>query len=356
MVREENQDSFRIQLPENSDQERSQGRLLVLADGMGGLAYGGQASQIAVKSICEVYYKGSDGDLAEDLVDAVKTANLRIFEESQNLPGNQPMGSTVTTMAIVEDHAVVVQVGDSRAYRITKEKGIEQITHDHTLVQELADRGEIEPDSLHYLLNRNVLTRGLGLQQDVDVDVFELKELTPGETYLLCSDGLYDVITNSEIETHVHSYGRDLEVLVQSLLDLARSRGAPDNVTIIVGRVETSEAPVSATDPMPSGATSSTVTGDRLTAHAEETPWRQVILTPLLYIVVFALGAIFALILQTPRDEGGKGSPFPAASIDRILLDEQIRDHLRSSPDAQLRQDFERVEAWRRDHKADASR
>ena len=148
------------------------------------------------------------------------------------------MGSTLTAMVILEGKGLIAQVGDSRAYGIPESGALDQLTRDHTLVQELADRGEIEQDSLPYILHRNVLTRGLGLQDDVEIDLFEVDDVKTGDQFLLCSDGLYDVVTEAEIESRMKSQGAAQGELLDYFIELARSRGAPDNVTVVVARVE----------------------------------------------------------------------------------------------------------------------
>lgn len=344
-VREQNQDSFCIGLPENEEQRRARGKLLVLADGMGGLAHGGRASEIAAASVLETYYENpNDGEAADALVRAAEKANSDIFREAQSLPGGQPMGSTLTTIAFVEEGAVIAQVGDSRAYRISDGKEIEQLTRDHTLVQELADRGEIEPDSLHYLLNRNVLTRGLGLQDDVEVDIVEVRDLVEGDTFLLCSDGLYEVIADSEVQSHVLSHGSALEGLVGSLLELALSRGAPDNVTIIVARV-------SSGGDEDGGATAGGEAGDAVGERAREI-LPAAVLGPVTYFLVFALGAILALLLQgdaPPRTADESAGVSLRQAAERVLGHPGLDEYEKDRPGAELRKELDSLLEWGKD-------
>lgn len=361
MVREENQDSFCIQSADTQELESTRGQLLIVADGMGGLAHGGQASQIAVNTVQGTYFQ-REGDFSQALVKSVEEANTQIFKEAQQLPGNQPMGSTITSMVVVDNSAVIAQVGDSRAYRISEEEGLKQLTHDHTLVQELADRGEIEPDSLHYLMNRSVLTRGLGLQDDVEVDSFEIAEIRPGDTFLLCSDGLYDVVADSEIESHVLTHGREVEDLINNLLELARNRGAPDNVTILVIRAESSS---------PDDSKNSLSEVNEQSEEAKSEALKKVsgsFVTPLSYFLVFALGALLTLLLQ---DNNNVEKPFneelldiKSVHVENIQIEKPIpqtvedlfnpesqeilKQYFKESQNSELRKELERFLEWGR--------
>ncbi|MBI4585647.1 MAG: serine/threonine-protein phosphatase [Planctomycetes bacterium] len=341
MVREENQDSFLIHSPENEREEFSRGHLLVLADGMGGLAWGGTASQIAVDTIREIYYQG-EGDGAEALVRAVKEANRRIYQEAKRLsaPGSQQtaMGSTLTALAILDGRrAIVAQVGDSRAYRISKGGGIQQLTRDHTLVQELADRGEIEPNSLHFLLHRNVLTRGLGLQEEVEVDLRDVPDLQPEDTFLLCSDGLYDVIHDMEIQNWVLSHGEALEEMVEEMLEQARGRGAPDNVTVVVARIATEgkeAARTSLADP----------------AEAAPAAWgwmkdRRSWVLYLSFFLVFALG-IFLTLLFSGQISRSSAGPDPEPAVDGLLGHPRAQDYWSTPEGARLKEELIRLKEW----------
>ena len=316
MVREENQDSFCIQIPEAPEDARNKGILMVVADGMGGLAYGATASRFAVESMQEVYY-GSEGDPAELHVLAAVEGNRRIHNETMSLPGNQPMGSTMTSLVLLEGCALLAHVGDSRAYRFSTERGLEQLTRDHTLVQELAERGEIEPDSLPYLLHRNVLTRGLGLQEDVEIDRIEISETMPGETFLLCSDGLYDVVADSEIESRLIAHGSMQVDLVDDLIELARSRGAPDNVTVLVARIETNEETKATPSVSPAGV--GDFEGDERRALGI---LPRSLFVPISYFIVFALGVLLSLHFEnsSSREDALEGW------AKQILSDPRIAD------------------------------
>jgi hypothetical protein len=287
------------------------------------------------------------------LLKAAEEANARIFQEAQNHPGGQPMGSTLTAVAFLGDRATIAQVGDSRAYRIAEESGLAKLTRDHTLVQELADRGEIEPDSLHYLLNRNVLTRGLGLQEHVDVDIFEIEGIRSGETFVLCSDGLYDVVAESEIEGHALSFGADVESLVEHLIELARGRGAPDNVTLVAIRVQEPESE--------SAAQHRLLAFDGSAAAPGSAPGKSTLFTPLSYFAVFALGALVTLFLEE-RPAGAPSSapepPVPGAAaaelLDRSEVESALDAYRSAAPEAAARfeEELGRLRQWLDDEQA----
>lgn len=234
LIREENQDHLLILEPQDDGSRQLRGTLLAVADGMGGLGQGELASKIAIETISNTYYEAS-GEVREALRQAVEEANAAIYRYAQEQAGGQPMGSTLTAVAILGRYACVAHVGDSRAYYLSTTE-IRQVTRDHSLVRELADRGEIEPDSFLYRQHRNVLTRGLGLCAEVDVDLFELHEVTGGDVLLLSTDGLHELVEPEELRQGIEAHG-ELEGLCRHFIDLARSRGAPDNVTVAVARI-----------------------------------------------------------------------------------------------------------------------
>jgi protein phosphatase len=303
---------------------------------MGGLAHGGTASQLAVNTVRELYYAGQ-GPPAADLVAAAREANQRVFEEAQRLPGSQPMGSTLTALVILEGRAIIAHVGDSRAYRASRGGGLAQLTRDHTLVRELAERGEIEPDSLPYLMHRNVLTRGLGLQEELEVDVIEINDLQVGDTFLLCSDGLYDVVADSEIDSRVVAHGSAQEEFLDDLIELATSRGAPDNVTVLVACVQAAE-PVSAKGDWSAGrdGIETPPAGERLAFGFLP----QAFFAPLSYFAAFALGALLTLNFQSPRP----APPSQAPSALRAFLDHpRVQPILESEEGRRIRAELERL-------------
>ena len=238
-IRKENQDSFLITEPDDHEVLRRRGTLSVLTDGMGGLEDGRLASRLAVETISRAYYS-FQGDARSALEAAIKEANSAIYRRATEGGGNRQMGSTVTALAILGDSALIAQIGDSRAYRY-RNGGLRQLTRDHSLVYELLERGEIERDSAEYMFHRNILTRGLGLRHEVDVDVFELLCIEPGDTFLLSSDGLHELVSEAEMRTILGRHGENLDAACADLVEAAREAGGPDNITVVLVKVSDDE-------------------------------------------------------------------------------------------------------------------
>lgn len=223
--REENQDSFGVV-------ERPGLRLFIVADGMGGVKGGGIASNLAVQTVKEQLSKDKIGQ--SELVAAVEAANEAIFKRGGTDEGTQGMGTTFVGAAFVEGGMFVINVGDSRAYRI-RQGEIEQLTEDHTLVRELLRTGAITPEQAENHPVSHMLTRSLGPAADVNVDCVFTSDVTDGDVLLLCSDGLYNLVYDSEMQQLVQQ--NSLDEAIQKLIDLANSRGGTDNITVILVRV-----------------------------------------------------------------------------------------------------------------------
>lgn len=225
MVRSANQDSF-------GDFEtagaQGPGRLLLIADGMGGAAGGEIASRLAVDVIGATYarereHRGPEAALAA----AFALANRAIHDRAMEDPDLRGMGTTGVALVMAGERAWVAHVGDSRAYRIGGGK-IERLTDDHSL----AARGRAFA---------HVLTRALGVQPEVEVDIAELPRLRSGDVFVLCSDGLWGQVADDEIRAVVDRTA-DLHTASDQLIALANGRGGPDNVTVVLARVETGVA------------------------------------------------------------------------------------------------------------------
>ena len=232
-TRTENQDSFLI---ENC--EKASCVILALCDGMGGANAGGLASQLSCKAFVNyVYnhltnYSNRPSDYSRIMREACEEANGVAFAYSQfgdNLTG---MGTTMVAAIMRRNGSgYVLNVGDSRAYFLHR-RVLRQISKDHSLVEELLDAGIITPDQAVHHPQKNVITRALGSESLVEADIFPVS-LTPGDSLLLCSDGLSNIVPEEEI-TAVLVDSADAESACRDLLDLALSRGAPDNVSMIV--------------------------------------------------------------------------------------------------------------------------
>lgn len=244
VVREENQDALLMHRPTDPAVLQRKGTLVVLADGMGGLEGGRTASRLAVEAFRKSYYE-SPSEPRSALEEAVREANLAIYRHARDFEGGRQMGSTLTALALVGRKAFIAQVGDSRAYRF-RDGSLQLLTRDHSLARELADRGEIGHPTSFY---RNILTRGLGLKEEVAPDLYEVDDLRAGETFVLTSDGLHGLVEEDEIVSSLERFRSNLDGACDELVDLAKSRGGPDNITIALAHVEDLPSSPASADP-----------------------------------------------------------------------------------------------------------
>lgn len=233
--RNHNEDSFLI------DEEL---QLFVVADGMGGHAGGGTASRIAVETIDKELRKFreardnpfgrssslQDSQLPEVFRTAVEKACLAIFTAAQEDPRLAGMGTTVISLLLHDDHAFFAHVGDSRAY-LVRGDFIQQISEDHSLVNEQIKAGMITAEEAKHSRYKNIITRSVGFEEEVQVDVMGLVS-EPGDTFLLCSDGLANMLEDRELYETVRRH--KLADIPQKLIDMANDRGGDDNITVIV--------------------------------------------------------------------------------------------------------------------------
>lgn len=230
--RNENQDAYGIAHTASTS-------LFIVADGMGGARGGATASAIAVNVIANTAIKENGMITRPSLKTAIEQANAIIFNRSKHDEDLSGMGTTVVALAFVNECAIVAHVGDSRIYRYSKGK-ITQLTHDHTLVQELVDTGAIPIEEAENHPIAHMLTRSLGPTDGVEVEIQALADPTEqGDRFLLCSDGLYNLVTEEEMQEHLGN--EDLDSVVESLVDLALERGGTDNVTVEVLEVRDSD-------------------------------------------------------------------------------------------------------------------
>ncbi len=222
--------------------------LAIVADGIGGSRAGEVASAMAVKSIHERLH-AELGDLVrgqvdpdsgyahESLVlrDAVARANEIIHRASTHEPRHQGMGTTVVALLFHNDRVSVAHVGDSRAYRLRGGR-LERLTSDHTLVQELVDRGTHTPQEAQACVNRNLLTRALGIAARTDIDMAE-RAAEVGDVYLLCSDGLHSMLPDAVISELLTDGEERLATMASRLVDRANDSGGEDNVSVVLVRV-----------------------------------------------------------------------------------------------------------------------
>jgi len=232
-VREQNQDSYLI---EQLDKHTV---LCVICDGMGGAKSGNVASTLAadvfvqeVKSTWKPEMSGSQLD--QMLSNAVKLANFTVYDQAQQFEEFDGMGTTLVAVLIHGKRATFVNVGDSRAYHVDR-NGISQVTTDHSLVQMMVSRGEITREQARRYPGKNLITRAIGTEAVVFCDIFH-KRMEKGDCVLLCTDGLSNMIDEQEMLFEI-AHGADQEQCCQRLLEIAKRRGAPDNVTSVLAVV-----------------------------------------------------------------------------------------------------------------------
>ena len=232
-VRTENQDAFAVQKLKHG------AMLCVVCDGMGGARAGNVASTMAaeefVKEVKAHYRHSLDMEAVDILMDqAVKKANFAVYDRGRQEADCAGMGTTLVAALLRGKTATIVNVGDSRVYRVN-DGDIAQITLDHSLVQLMVSRGELTPEEARRFPGKNYITRAIGTEPTVKCDIFHL-DLKRGETMLLCSDGLTNLVYDQEILFEV-VHGTDENQCCQRLLEIAKKRGAPDNVTSILVRI-----------------------------------------------------------------------------------------------------------------------
>lgn len=208
-------------------------KTFLVADGMGGHAAGEIASQIAASTV-EEFLKNlnSDSEPEELLRQAVEEANTRVYETQMQKPEFRGMGSTLTVLAFSDSRFYIAQVGDSRAYML-RDKTLHQLTRDHSVVWPLYETGILTKEDISRHPQKNLITRSIGTYPQVDVDL-QNDAAFEGDIFLLCSDGLTDVLTDRDIEQTLSSRGKNARELAELLVDAANEAGGPDNITVIV--------------------------------------------------------------------------------------------------------------------------
>ena len=232
-VRTQNQD---MHLIEKLDRHTL---LCVVCDGMGGAKSGNVASTLAadvfVQEIKRTWVHNMDPEKVDMMLrNAVKLANFTVFDQAQQFPEFDGMGTTLVAVLITGKFATIVNVGDSRAYSITQ-NNVLQLTTDHSLVQMMVARGELAPEQAKSYPGKNLITRAIGTEAVVECDIFH-RRLTDDEYILLCTDGLSNMVDDQELLFEV-VHGMDKKSGPQRLLDIAKNRGAPDNVTCVLIQV-----------------------------------------------------------------------------------------------------------------------
>ena len=237
LVRSENQDFGTYTTPEEEKDGLPGGRLLIVADGMGGHRGGATASRLAAETVKSQYLGAETSDIPRALLESLTRANARIFSEAQANPELRGMGTTTSVLAIRGRLGWLAHVGDSRIYLVRGDE-IRQLTQDHSLVASMVREGLLTPREAETHPRRNVLQRSMGVAEDVEIDVVGPIELHVDDTFILCSDGLHGVVKEDELRQIAQ---QSIEDAADELLRRALDRGAPDNVTVIVARVEQGE-------------------------------------------------------------------------------------------------------------------
>ena len=238
-VREHNEDTIAVD-PEIG--------LLVLADGMGGYNAGEVASGIAVKTIVNLVresveredmrvHDGGSGMSRPAIIlrDAIHRANKIIYQTARTQPQCEGMGTTVVSALLFDNKIAIAHVGDSRLYRLRSDK-FEQVTMDHSLLQELVDRGFYSAEEAQRAANKNYVTRALGVEPNVEVEIQEIP-VQKGDFYVLCSDGLSDMVEDDDIHLTISTFSANLDTVAKQLIQLTNDNGGRDNVSVVMAHV-----------------------------------------------------------------------------------------------------------------------
>src|SRR3954447_10718540 len=298
LQRQGNEDNYFVQAP-----------LFVVADGMGGAQAGEVASEMAVDSFTHGL---PDGDSAADgLVHIIEEANRRIHERSRTQTQRAGMGTTVTAAHVGEDTVTVAHVGDSRAY-VVRNGDLIRITRDHSLVAELVERGKLTEEQAETHPQRSVITRALGPEPSVQVDVFEYPAKA-GDVFMVCSDGLTSMVREPALKPLLVGSEKPLDELGRSLIAAANEAGGRDNITVILFSLEEIDAPAAAAPPAAASSISSADTSeyDTFSGEAVQSP-RQGVSRPTGEAEYGASGTV-ALSAERPRarpiEEGHAHAP-----------------------------------------------
>lgn len=234
VVRRQNQDSFYLDVPSE------QAAVGVVCDGMGGARAGNIASSLAVEAFADALrgllaQEDAGRSPGELMAQSAETANRTVYQRACGDPACRGMGTTLVAVLVREQTASILNIGDSRCYHVG-EGGIRRVTRDHSVVEDMVARGDITPEEARTHPRKNLITRALGSEPKVQPDLYE-QALLPGEFLLLCSDGLSNLLTDQEIHAEILRGGTP-ENCCKRLLDIAISRGAPDNVTVVLMEIQ----------------------------------------------------------------------------------------------------------------------
>lgn len=234
MRRANNQDNFAIVRAANPETWKLRGHVFMVADGMGAHAVGEMASKLACDNIPHSYLKARAGTPEEAITQAYQQVGTQIYNKAEANPDFHRMGTTCTSLILGPRGAMIAHVGDSRAYRIRQGR-IEQLTFDHSLIWELIKKGHMKPDQISKAYPKNVITRSLGPEPTVEVDLEGPVPIEQGDIFVICSDGLSGPVTDPEIGAIADQFHP--EDATQYLIHLANLRGGTDNITVVIARI-----------------------------------------------------------------------------------------------------------------------
>ena len=288
LKRSNNEDNYGCWLPDDEAERQRRGLLLTVADGMGGVKGGEVASRITVEALMHAYRDSAGGDIAEDLQGALVAANQLVHRESVQHPELSGMGTTCTAAVVRGREVYLAHVGDSRAYLVRSGR-IRQLTHDHSLVGQLVRDRQITAEQARTDPRRNVVTRSVGIGEEVEVDAGRVAEsLRNGDVIILCTDGLHGLVSDDEMGAAVN--GHDLDGACDALVTLAKQRGGHDNITVILARAETN-----------AGDDDTSTTSAERFSRSRSTPNFAMLIVACLMLLLLALGALGFLLFQRSR-------------------------------------------------------
>ncbi|MBP8128122.1 MAG: Stp1/IreP family PP2C-type Ser/Thr phosphatase [Candidatus Hydrogenedentes bacterium] len=232
--RKNNEDACMLCVPQDPGLAAQRGLLFAVADGMGGASAGEFASRMALRLTTSCYYRSDDPSIPHALRDAVETANLKVFEESEVNPLLSGMGTTISVLVAVGEYGYIAHVGDSRVYLLRDGAPLQQITHDHSLVAEQMRCGLLTEEEARNHSMKNLITRAVGIKNEVKVDMYAVR-LERGDQLLICTDGLSNQVPDRDIAPLIQAAAP--REAARRLVNAALENGGSDNVTAALLRV-----------------------------------------------------------------------------------------------------------------------
>jgi protein phosphatase len=332
------------------------GALLVVADGMGGANAGEVASAIAVETIQQSFVPerldeviADDKSVQEFMKEVVKAADARIFKHSKSDRSTRGMGTTIVMAWVLGDKAYICWCGDSRCYMLNKRRGLMRLSKDHSYVQELVDRGELEPEFAADHPLSNVITRCLGDNENRAVPDTRIFQLHNGDTLLLCSDGLSGLCNDVQLLDLLIKYRDDPFKCKEELISAALNEGGHDNVTVALCNIEmpdNDEQPEEDDPSLPKGLQPNERSNSQTPTLRNNQTVQPVHLPQktnrshnwfwLIICMLFVMLLAFFLVRYFSGDEKGATSPMPSSSEDTLKVTTSIQQHSESVPNEEI--------------------